>query len=583
MPSGNVELLGTAISSGDYDGSNVKANAFDGNYSTQWTGNAANPWIGVDFGGPVSVSRFSASPRQNVYPDTGNYSAQVQAWEIKTGNSAPDASASNLTQVDVYSNHYNRILLQNQRNVISIGDSNGRYWVLKIDTTTSAGFGSCSELIFIGPYAAGIGGRPVLPVITPHGGLYPSDDGVVVEMSSETTSALLYYTTDGSTPTTSSILYTGPFRLRPTFAGTTIKVLASDAGLSTSSSRIATAIFYKKGLTPRHDWRDSSVGELIEAHGGGMYVDRINKRYHWFGFNMNAPNDGGDSEAGRGIRHYSGTELLNWIEEDQVCAGFPTFLNPAPDWHVQRPHAIGPNPTTGKYVLWCTAGSNYPAAQAQCFTADSLGGPWTLVTSALSPNGHGIKDNTIFYDEDTGKAYLVYTPTDNSGIWITELDTNWTNVTATEQKIVWPSREAQVMIKTADRFWLIASTFNFYNDLATYDVRYISVSASGVTPATAAWDASAPALLYTSDPLGTVHQNQSSHIFRALGPTEQWIYMGDFWNGPGLNPPGPKELFKSRQVWGRLEFPTSTTMRIVASSNNNWIPHPLPVHFRGPK
>ena len=74
------------------------------------------------------------------------------------------------------------------------------------------------------------------PTITPGGGTFL--DSVDVTLASGTPGAALYYTLDGSTPTESSTLYTGPFTLTE---DTTVKVRAYLDGLN--PSLIATAFF----------------------------------------------------------------------------------------------------------------------------------------------------------------------------------------------------------------------------------------------------------------------------------------------------------------------------------------------------
>ena len=98
------------------------------------------------------------------------------------------------------------------------------------------------------------------PVITPNGGSFTGTQSVTI--TSATTDALIYYTTDGTTPTTAANRYTGSsFDLTDT---TTVKAIAVKGGMLDSA--VTTAVFTKTSSSGGSSGSSSS--------GGGSSSDR---------------------------------------------------------------------------------------------------------------------------------------------------------------------------------------------------------------------------------------------------------------------------------------------------------------------
>lgn len=79
------------------------------------------------------------------------------------------------------------------------------------------------------------GGLTATPIFSPNGGSFTSSQ--IVSLSDATSGAVIYFTTDGTTPTTSSNVYSIPLNVTAT---TTIKAMAVAAGLTNSSVATAT-------------------------------------------------------------------------------------------------------------------------------------------------------------------------------------------------------------------------------------------------------------------------------------------------------------------------------------------------------
>ncbi len=110
------------------------------------------------------------------------------------------------------------------------------------------------------------------PTITPNGGSFSNT--VQVSLNSSISGAKIYYTTNGSTPSTSSSLYAGPFTLTST---TTAKALAVAAGYNNSSVAAATFTKATTGQQP-YGGKPYPVPGTIEAENYNLGGESVS--YH---------------------------------------------------------------------------------------------------------------------------------------------------------------------------------------------------------------------------------------------------------------------------------------------------------------
>lgn len=110
-------------------------------------------------------------------------------------------------------------------------------------------------------YNGGSSGPAATPVLTP--GTEAFFNSVSVSLSTSTPGATIYYTTNGTTPTTSSSVYTAPITVTST---TTIQALAAASGFTNSSIGSGT---YTLSIPPLTGCNQSNAGSVSSVAVGG--------------------------------------------------------------------------------------------------------------------------------------------------------------------------------------------------------------------------------------------------------------------------------------------------------------------------
>lgn len=176
--------------------------------------------------------------------------------------------------------------------------SRGRFFLDNVTITQTGGLPSTAQ-----------------PTFSPAAGLYTSP--INVEISSTTDNASIYYTLDGTTPTTSSTLYTSPISISQ---NTTVKAMATANGHANSLVTSATYTFPETvaNLAAFKALPNGSTSYMVEndvtfVYGGGgySYVKDASASLLLYG-NFNIPNDFVEGDQ---IAHLMGTKS---VFHDQV-------------------------------------------------------------------------------------------------------------------------------------------------------------------------------------------------------------------------------------------------------------------------
>lgn len=547
-----VEYLGTAIS-GDSGAST--ASVTDGDFDTAYvSGGQWEGWIGLDLGSGAAstLSRVLYAPGtdRGGLPNDGR-EATVPGM-IAEGTDSTSGPWEYLGTIDRSTYPFRYYLNE----LATLAGSAHRYFRLRCGHT----YCQMAELRFQGSRGTGLSWRPARPVITPAAGRY--DAGTPITLTTPTAGAAIYYTTDGTDPTTDSTLYSGPIPLPPIVSGVTLtlKAIAYHADGSAATSAVSTGYFNPSEYVPDtgvtrfgtsntwpQDWYDT-LGRLIEAHTGGTLDDTAGSGKTWLVGGFFNTSTQSDDVLTRGYWFYSTGDNLNWI-----CEGM--LIPPAPAWFVAddgtymssqtRPHPlINPSPIDPdkKYVCWSHVDDRlFVSGYAGVATAPAMGGPWTWRGFAKI-NGLVTRDGTAFLDPTDGSAYYIADTGDHANLTAARLDpaTDWTTFDGTFITLdSTGSREAPILFWFDGYYYLITSNTTPYGS-GNSQVKYKSATTlAGLNAATYS-------TIYSSAPaIGSVAYNAQCTAVSSIAGRGGLIYQAD------VVDPGevPFELYHCRQVW----------------------------------
>ena len=566
------------------------------NSNTGWWGTQTNnAWYGIDCGASCSFTRWRVMPRPNPAPGSayptnqGNVDAAqlLQGALLQTTASDPtfaspttadtipsvSTSATTLGSYTYYPSYWlsERVL----------SGATGRYIRVK---PPNLSYGAVGAVQFFATAGATKKGCPVQPVISPNGGRFPGLSQSVT-ITSLTTNAAIYYTLDGSTPSTGSTLYTGPFTVTIPSGGSgtvTVKAVAYQASLSQPLSNITiSAPFNGWGIKPADTWYDQH-GNLVEAHSGCL-VDNVavDGYYYWVGMFMDVGTRY-NSAAGyiepqfapglwmyRSAYHYNGVndseDLINWTNLGQILPTMPG------NWNNISRVGILYNAANSYWVLWANGIDSLYGGAETAWTAttasSSITSAWTWASSAYTTSASGtyrIGDFSLFYDPVSTNAFIVYADywSGNAGINIGQLSSNYQAFSGNPYLIASSTtREAPSLVYDGSgTYYLVTSTRAVLDsDTTAFDIRYCTSTTVATNNwssmnGTSIWSGGAPAA-------GNTYNIQPCQMFLPHGHS-QYFLSGAYWVSSNLR--------NTRETWQPIVLTPGSPGTLVVTETPSW-------------
>jgi hypothetical protein len=232
------------------------------------------------------------------------------------------------------------------------------------------------------------------PTFSPAAGTYSSAQSVSISDSSP--GVTIYYTTNGSTPTTSSTVYTGAIAVSTT---TTIQAIAAGNGLSPSAVASATYTIQSAAAAPTFSpaagtyssaqsvsISDSSPGVTIYYTTNGS-TPTTSSTVYTGAIAVSTTTTIQAIAAGNGL---SPSRVASATYTIQVAAALPTFSLPGGTY--TWPHGISISSSPGTIVYYTTNGSTPTTSSTVYTTAIQLS---TMTTIKAIAAGNGFSNSAV--------------------------------------------------------------------------------------------------------------------------------------------------------------------------------------------
>jgi N-acetylneuraminic acid mutarotase len=225
--SSNIDAFGVYGTLGTAAVENIPGGRYE---ASTWPDGSGNLWL---FGG----SGYAASGFAGKLNDLWEFNPSINEWAWRSGSQTVSCTGCGPSGV------YGALGIAAASNTpggrsgaVTWADGNGSFWLFGGFGFDAEGHSSALNDLWMVQTPAATTPAAATPTISPAAGSYPSAQSVTI--SDRTIGATIYYTTDGTVPTTSSTEYTDPIAVT---ASETIQAIATATG--TSQSAVATALY----------------------------------------------------------------------------------------------------------------------------------------------------------------------------------------------------------------------------------------------------------------------------------------------------------------------------------------------------